>query len=72
VERLAELAGVDLGTVVVLGEAPTPDEIEQVIALRQAARKSKDFARADAVRAELRAAGVTIEDTPAGVRWKIG
>jgi cysteinyl-tRNA synthetase len=71
-ERLAELAGVDLGGVVVLGEEPTADEIEQIVALRQAARKSKDFARADALRTELRQAGVTIEDTPAGVRWKIG
>jgi cysteinyl-tRNA synthetase len=71
-ERLAELGAVELPAVIVLGDPPTPEEIEQVIALRQAARKSKDFARADALRAELRTAGVTIEDTPAGVRWKIG
>ncbi len=71
-ERLAELAGIDLGAPVALAEEPTPAEIERAIALRQAARKSKDFARADALRNELRAAGVTIEDTPAGVRWKIG
>jgi cysteinyl-tRNA synthetase len=71
-ERLAELGAAGPPTAVALGAEPTPEQIEGVIALRQAARKSKDFAQADALRAALRAAGVTIEDTPGGVRWKIG
>jgi cysteinyl-tRNA synthetase len=39
---------------------------------RQAARARKDFAAADGIRAQLGAAGVQIEDTPAGPRWTLG
>jgi cysteinyl-tRNA synthetase len=38
---------------------------------RQAARERKDFAAADAIRAQLGAAGILIEDTPAGPRWSV-
>lgn len=44
------------------------DEIQQLVDERQAARKAKDFARADEIRDLLKAKGVTIEDTPQGVR----
>lgn len=37
---------------------------------RAAARSRREFAAADAIREELKGAGVTIEDTPAGVRWR--
>jgi cysteinyl-tRNA synthetase len=37
---------------------------------RQEARKARDFARADALREELEAMGVAIEDTPKGARWR--
>jgi cysteinyl-tRNA synthetase len=37
---------------------------------RQAARKSKDFKRADAIRDELKAKGWVIEDTPKGPKLK--
>ncbi len=47
-----------------------PPEIVALAAERQAARKAKNFARADAIRAELQAAGWLIEDTPAGMRLK--
>ena len=47
-----------------------PDaDIDRLVAERQAARKSKDFARADAIRKELDAKGIVVEDTPQGVRW---
>ena len=39
---------------------------------RQAARERKDFTEADRVRDALAAAGVIVEDTPAGPRWRIG
>jgi cysteinyl-tRNA synthetase len=44
--------------------------VEERIAERQAARGRRDFGAADAIRAELIAAGVVIEDTPQGPRWK--
>jgi cysteinyl-tRNA synthetase len=45
-------------------------EIETLIAERNAARKSRDFKRSDAIRDELAAKGVILEDTKEGVRWK--
>jgi cysteinyl-tRNA synthetase len=51
-------------------EGQAPPEILALLEQRQAARKAKDFARADAVRQELKAAGWTIEDTPKGPRLK--
>ncbi|HET6261585.1 MAG TPA: DALR domain-containing protein, partial [Chloroflexia bacterium] len=47
-----------------------PAELQALIDERQAARKARDFARADALRAQLREAGIEIEDTAQGVRWK--
>jgi len=46
------------------------EEVERLIAERQAARKAKDFKRADAIRADLAARGILLEDTPQGVRWR--
>jgi cysteinyl-tRNA synthetase len=49
----------------------TDEEIERRLAERNDARRRKDFARADAIRKELAARGVTIEDRPDGTsRWK--
>jgi cysteinyl-tRNA synthetase len=44
-------------------------EIEQLIEERNAARKAKDFSRADAIRDQLSARGITLEDTPHGTIW---
>jgi cysteinyl-tRNA synthetase len=41
-----------------------------LVAERTAAKKRRDFARADAIRAELMEKGVVIEDSREGVRWK--
>ncbi|MBE6536243.1 MAG: cysteine--tRNA ligase [Ruminococcaceae bacterium] len=50
---------------------PFIQEIEALIAERSAAKKARDFARADAIRAELTEKGVTIIDTPEGTKYKI-
>jgi cysteinyl-tRNA synthetase len=44
--------------------------VEAAIAARLAARKSRDFARADAIRAELAALGVVLEDGRDGTTWR--
>lgn len=46
-------------------------EIELLIEERAAAKKAKDFARADAIRAVIEAKGVELQDTPTGTTWKI-
>jgi len=46
------------------------DEIERKIQERTEARRQRKFARADEIRNELEAAGVVIEDTKEGVRWR--
>lgn len=45
--------------------------IDRLVALRQAARKARDFAKADAIRDLLAEAGVVIEDTAQGPRWTL-
>ena len=46
------------------------EEIENLIAERQAARKAKDFARADEIRGLLLVKGIELKDTREGVKWK--
>ena len=59
------------GSETVGGQTATSDErIEQLVTERNAARRSGDFARADQMRTELLQAGVILEDTKAGTRWK--
>ena len=45
-------------------------DIEALVEERQAARKAKNFARADEIRDELLAKGIVLEDTREGVKWK--
>lgn len=51
---------------------PESEEIEALIEERQLARKNKDWATADRIRDELKARGIVLEDTAAGIRWSRG
>lgn len=51
-------------------EKPLIKELKELLDEREKARKSKDFARADALRIQLRKKGIVVEDTSDGQRWK--
>lgn len=58
----------------IVERAPQADEdeaawIQEKIDERQAARKSRDFAKADSIRDELKDKGIILEDTKEGVKW---
>ena len=58
------------GLIVEKKEEMLDGDIEALIAERQAARKEKNFKRADEIRDELLAKGIILEDTREGVKWK--
>lgn len=62
----------DAAARVVCSDLP-PEEvarIEQLIAQRAEAKKNRDYARADAIRDQLKAEGIEVTDTPQGATWK--
>ena len=68
-DRLVKLCDV-LGRIVEKDEEILDEDIEKLIEERQAARKARDFKRADEIRDELQAKGILLEDTREGVKWK--
>ena len=68
-ELIVKLADV-LGIVVEKKEELLDADIEALIQERQAARKERNFGRADEIRDELLAKGIILEDTREGVKWK--
>jgi cysteinyl-tRNA synthetase len=80
-KQLIEVAGTFLELTSVLGfgfgVAPASSGlveglVEYLLELREDARRDSAFDRADAIRTRLSRLGVTIEDTPAGPRWRLG
>ena len=69
-QRLMELADV-LGLLYQEKDNDLDSEIEALIEKRTQARKNRDWATADAIRDELKARQVVLEDTPQGVKWHI-
>lgn len=67
-DRMVELGDV-LGLIIDKKEEVLDEDIEKLIEERQAARKAKDFARADAIRDELLEKGIVLKDTREGVKW---
>jgi cysteinyl-tRNA synthetase len=66
--ELAGLLGLEVGSA---GGARDADdaEIDELVRQRDEARATKDFAAADAIRDELAARGIQLEDTPGGTIW---
>ena len=58
------------GLIVDKKEEMLDEDIEKLIEERQAARKARNFARADEIRGELLEKGIILEDTREGVKWK--
>ncbi|MCJ7862688.1 MULTISPECIES: cysteine--tRNA ligase [Blautia] len=68
-EELFKLSDV-LGLKIEKKEEILDKEIEDLIQERQAARKAKDFKRADEIRDELLKKGIILKDTREGVKWQ--
>ncbi len=68
-DMLKKLCNV-LGIITEVKKEKLDSEIEALIEERQAARKTKNFARADEIRDQLAAEGIILEDTREGVKWK--
>ena len=64
--RLTDILGLNMESKAELLD----DDIEKLIEERNEARKNKNFARADEIRDQLKEAGIILEDTRAGVKWK--
>jgi cysteinyl-tRNA synthetase len=68
---LALIDDVDAHLDVIRAEEPgLAEEVERLIADREAARKARDFTRADRIRDDLRSRGIALEDSKDGVRWR--
>jgi cysteinyl-tRNA synthetase len=73
IEHILEWAKSEGKTTAATAEASpalSDQKIQELIAKREAARRARDFKASDAIRAQLAEAGVILEDTKDGLRWK--
>lgn len=64
-EKICLILGVKMPHQEILAE-----DVENLIAERQAAREAKDYQKSDEIRDTLKAKGIILEDTPQGTRWR--
>jgi len=65
-DKLSGILGIDYQN----ADTGVEEGIEHSIREREQARADKDWAKADRIRGELKAAGIVLEDSPQGVRWR--
>jgi cysteinyl-tRNA synthetase len=58
------------GAAALVANTISDEDADRLVAERTAAKKARDFARADAIRSQLSEAGIIVEDTKDGIRWK--
>jgi cysteinyl-tRNA synthetase len=68
--RLGGVLGLFQGGAAAGPPAEVRSEIERLVRARDDARRRREWAEADAVRAQLAALGVAVEDTPGGTKWR--
>jgi cysteinyl-tRNA synthetase len=75
-QEAAEIGGLMMAIDAVLGvigkvevEEALPADIDALVQKREDARKAKNWKEADAIRAQLKAMGIVLEDTAQGIRW---
>ena len=76
VQAMTEVLGINPGTWSAASPTAAKDEaldalVVSLIAERDAARAAKDFARSDAIRDQLKAAGIVLEDAADGTHWSV-
>jgi cysteinyl-tRNA synthetase len=64
------ILGLKLHTIPTVQESLSEKEIEELVRIREIARKNRDWENADQIRVKLLDMGIVIEDTKEGARWK--
>ncbi|MCF1783069.1 cysteine--tRNA ligase [Lactobacillus mulieris] len=71
-ENWMAIFGVDMHKLTAEKVSDDDSEIEELVKKRDEARKNKDFATSDAIRDQLAAMDIVLQDTPKGTKWRRG
>ena len=69
--KLSKAARMEFSIIAGERDAPDVDLVEKVVAIREQARKSKDWAKSDRLRDALARAGIAVKDTASGSQWSV-